>query len=389
MKGPRPNGERISDKNGFWAASVCLISVAHLHVYLAVGRHLPFAYEAVWLAVGVASVISSYAAHRIAPLRPVLGWMPLNAALHRCGACWNVFVILASCLLFASRAAPAVGRMPLDARFALSCAVSFAVCVYGLVEGSVVRTVQAEIRTKKLPRGRRLRIAHLSDLHIGPFMFFSFADRVARAVKSASPDLVAITGDIVDGPVGDDAGIFPRYAPFADKFGEMADAPLGAWAVPGNHDYYDGFGNSRDFMKRARIKLLRTEKADLGDIVLAGADDMDHKTWSETPRMTKSEELLESLTEAERGKFVVLMRHRPKIEATTVGLFDLQLSGHTHGGQMFPLPSSRHRIPGRPRGLLALGRGAYLCVTNGAGFVGPPMRFFAPAEIVVIDLIGE
>jgi len=104
--------------------------------------------------------------------------------------------------------------------------------------------------------------------------------------------------------------------------------------------------------------------------------------------MSKSEELMESLTEREREKFVILLRHRPKIEAVTIGLFDLQLSGHTHGGQLFSLPSSRHKIPGRPKGLLALGRGSSLYVSNGAGFVGPPMRFFAPAEIVVFDLIG-
>ena len=141
-------------------------------------------------------------------------------------------------------------------------------------------------------------------------------------------------------------------------------------------------------MRRAGIKLLRTRSVDIGRVVLAGADDLDHEAASGTKGLTRSEELMASLSERELKKFVILLRHRPKVEAVTVGRFDLQLSGHTHGGQIFSLPSSRHKIPGRTKGLLPLGRDSSLYVSNGVGFVGPPMRFFATAEIVVFDLVG-
>jgi predicted MPP superfamily phosphohydrolase len=316
--------------------------------------------------------------------------MFLRMFLQRWGACWNVFALLTSVFMLISRASLRFHGVSMETRFAMSCAAASVVCFYGMFEGGTVRVVHIEIQTSKMPGAGRFRILQLSDLHIGPFTHAPFVKKVIRASKKEHPDLTVVTGDLVDGRVGDERGTFPFYAGFADEIRELSrESRLGVWAIPGNHDYYEGFDNTAAFMRKAGITMLRSRKADLGRIVLAGADDLDHETASRTAGMSKSEELMESLSEREREKFVILLRHRPKIEAVTIGMFDLQLSGHTHGGQLFSLPSSRHKIPGRPKGLLPLGRGSSLYVSNGAGCVGPPMRFFAPAEIVVFDLVGK
>ena len=152
--------------------------------------------------------------------------------------------------------------------------------------------------------------------------------------------------------MGDENEVSQNYLPYAEKLAELAayGPRLGVWAVPGNHDYFDGLDNTMAFLEKAGIRLMRTEKKDLGDIVLLGADDIDHVNMSgASSSTTRSEKLVASLTKDEKRKFVLFLRHRPVVERTTIGSFDLQLSGHTHGGQLFTLPSSRHRIPGKTK----------------------------------------
>ena len=134
------------------------------------------------------------------------------------------------------------------------------------------------------------------------------------------------------------------------------------------------------------MKVLKTEAAEAGGIIIAGADDRDHLIKGQW-NLSRSELLVLSYEREQRNKFLLLLRHRPIVEKGTEKHFDLQLSGHTHGGQLFPLASSRHMIAGYSRGLKKLKCGGFLYVSNGAGFVGPPVRLFAPPEIAVIDLV--
>jgi predicted MPP superfamily phosphohydrolase len=199
-------------------------------------------------------------------------------------------------------------------------------------------------------------------------------------VRDVDPDIVVVTGDLADGKltgrkreIGMLRRIRPRY---------------GMYAVPGNHDYYDDIDEAVFFMESAGMRVLRTEAVEAGGIIIAGADDKDHlikEQWN----LSRSETMVLSHEKEQREKFLLLLRHRPIVEKGTEGHFDLQLSGHTHGGQLFPLLSSRHRIPGYARGLKKLKWGGLLYVSNGAGFVGPPVRLLAPPEIAVIDLVRE
>lgn len=391
--------ERFSDRSTFWALFLTVLFLAHYYLFTRIGVFWRQSWiEIAWLIAGIAAMVSSFTAKRLGTLRPLTRHVTLQSLFNRFGSTWNIFIFLtAFFLLFIEGIGKIFSPLTPEHAFAAAALASFALCSYGLIEARTIVTLRLALHTRSLPPGRRqLRIVQLSDLHIGPFMNVPHIARVVQAAFNAMPDLVVITGDVVDGDVGDENETLPYYRIFASTVAELqAFAPeFGVWGVPGNHDYFEGFEGSRLFMKNAGVRLLQTEKVDLGEVVIIGADDSDHLNPSaENPRLTRSEALVASLSPEEREKFVLLLRHRPVVEPSTVGKFNLQLSGHTHGGQLFTLPSSRHRVAGRTRGLLSLGRNegakeSWLYVSNGAGFVGPPMRFLSPAEIVVIDILG-
>ena len=380
---------RISDNGIFWIAVLIVIALSHYYLYCVVGVHLNGWLEASWLFVGAVAILSSAAVRRLGLPKRKIGNVSFQSAIHRFGASWNIFVFFVSLFMVLLRYFAAFS---VEASFWIACGIAFCLSAYGIYEARTVRTVKIEmLTTKKVSPSGRLRIAQLTDLHIGPFMNLKHVARVVDKLLAARPDMIVITGDLVDGAVGDAEGVSPFYVPFAAELARLAGAApaLGVWAVPGNHDHYEGFGDTRAFIEMSHISLLLSETRDLGDIVVIGADDQDHiRASSDNARFSRSEQLVHALSAEERAKFTLLLRHRPIVESSTLGMFDLQLSGHTHGGQLFSHPSSRHKIPGCCKGLMHLRNGSFLYVSNGAGFVGPPMRFLAPAEIVVIDLLS-
>lgn len=400
LKNQNFHERRFSDHSLFWSFFLAVLFLSHYHIFSRVdllwnGGWVKYA----WLAIGISAMLSSLSAKRLDILFPMTRHTALSSAFNRFGSTWNIFIFLTSLfMLFIETIGKIFSPLEPGYAFAVSALAAFSLCLYGLIEARTIVTLHLALHTRALPpRRKKLRIVQLSDLHIGPFMNLAHITRVVEAAFNAMPDLVVITGDIVDGDVGGKSGTLPLYRAFSAALAQMQafSFEFGVWGVPGNHDYFDGFDGSRLFMKDAGINLLQTEKVDLGDIVIVGADDGDHLCPSDdNPARTRSEALVSSLTEEDEKKFVLLLRHRPVVESSTIGKFNLQLSGHTHGGQLFTLPSSRHRLPGRSRGLVSLGRGkgakeSWLYVSNGAGFVGPPMRFLSPAEIVVIDILGQ
>jgi predicted MPP superfamily phosphohydrolase len=223
-----------------------------------------------------------------------------------------------------------------------------------------------------------LTIVQLSDVHIGPTHGRAFLSAVVERVNELSPDLIVITGDLVDGSV---ASTGDELLPLRDL-----KAPLGVAYVPGNHEYYHGGPAWMAHIRSLGIRVLLNEGALVGEgarsFFLAGVDDPASKR-----ARGGGPDLRLALANRPHGVPTILLSHQPIgfEEAAAAGVH-LQLSGHTHGGQIFPfkfLVSMRYPFVA---GLYQVGE-SFLYVSRGTGFWGPPMRLAAPSEITELELL--
>lgn len=236
------------------------------------------------------------------------------------------------------------------------------------------------IRFPDLPRDLHgFRIVHLTDLHLGPYVGLRAISSVVQRVNSEKPDMVAITGDVVDGPVD-------VWADTAQPLGSLRST-YGTFVVLGNHDYYSGAEDWIGLLSElgARVLVNSTTKIDVGSCPLRIIGITDPVAERILPEQSPN---LEAATaDLATGELSILLAHRPEAVQDAGGKgVALQLSGHTHGGQIFPfgLLARRHQA-GLLAGLYDVG-GTKLYVNRGVGFWGPAMRFLAPSEIAVITL---
>jgi len=239
--------------------------------------------------------------------------------------------------------------------------------------------VDVEVRLAKLPRALDgFTIVQLSDLHTGMTIDRGFVQRVVDRTNRLSPDLIALTGDLVDGKVAD---LRDDVAPL----GQLR-ARHGVFAITGNHEYYAGADAWIAELTRLGARYLRNERVVIGDgaasFDLAGVDDHSASGWP-----GHGEDLAAALAGRDPGRALVLLAHQPRQARRAAGYgVDLQLSGHTHGGQIWPW----HYIVRIQQGGLLAGRyqidGTQLYVSRGCGYWGPPVRLLAPLEITRVIL---
>lgn len=372
--------KRFSEHPALWV--ICGVALLFIHISILLRIYevagvglLSFA----WLVVSIFMMFPLLISRRTKKISSAAG----RKWTDRVGGVWMLFVLFAFFFLVILDLIKKMTGLPLSSGVILSISfcLSFVLLGMGIKQANTIQKTMIEISTSKLPEGcKRLRIVQLTDLHLGPFVGLPLLAQILRKVREVDPDIVVVTGDLADGKLRGrkrEIGMLRRIRP-----------RLGMYAVPGNHDYYDDIDEAVFFMESSGMRVLRTEAVETGGIIIAGADDKDHlikEQWN----LTRSETLVLAHEREQKEKFLLLLRHRPIVEKGTEGHFDLQLSGHTHGGQIFPLISSRHKIPGYDRGLKKLKCGGLLYVSNGAGFVGPPVRLLAPPEIAVIDLVRE
>jgi uncharacterized protein len=239
--------------------------------------------------------------------------------------------------------------------------------------------VDVEVPLAKLPRSLDgFTIVQLSDLHIGMTIDRAFVQRVVDRANALSPDLIALTGDLVDGRVED---LRAEAAPLAQLRGKH-----GVFAVTGNHEYYSGADPWIEEIRGMGVRYLRNERVTVGSgddaFELAGVDDHSADGWA-----GHGEDIPRALAGRDAKRALVLLAHQPRQvrRAANHGV-DLQLSGHTHGGQIWPW----HYIVKVQQGGLLAGRyevkGTQLYVTRGCGYWGPPVRLLAPLEITRVIL---
>jgi len=239
--------------------------------------------------------------------------------------------------------------------------------------------VDVEVQLAKLPRALDgFTIVQLTDLHTGMTIDRAFVQRVVDHANRLSPDLVALTGDLVDGKVAD---LRDDIAPL----GQLR-ARHGVFAVTDNHVYYAGADPWIAEITRLGARYLRNQRVEIGDgaasFDLAGVDDYSADHWP-----GHGEDLPGALAGRDPARALVLLAHQPRQvrHAVRHGV-DLQLSGHTHGGQIWPW----HYIVRMQQGGLLAGRyelgGTQLYVSRGCGYWGPPVRLLARLEITRVIL---
>jgi len=264
--------------------------------------------------------------------------------------------------------------------FILTMIINFSILIYGYYEAKNIQVEEIIVQTDKLPPNKKeISIVQLSDIHFSPIISTDSALRICSIVKAARPDIIVSTGDFLDRGIRDAEKITAIF--------RTMKAPLGKFAITGNHEFISGIELSTRFTEAAGFKLLRNEIIDAGSVLsLVGIDDPTYKQYTDKKPLISESALL---TAADKKRFVLLLKHQPKIEDKSLGLFDLQLSGHTHGGQIFPF-TLLVRIPFRYIcGFYNLDKGSKLYVSRGTGTWGPPIRFLAPPEITVIRILKK
>lgn len=245
---------------------------------------------------------------------------------------------------------------------------------YGVLRGPQVKRVTVPLA--KLPRAAHgFRIAVVSDVHLGPILGRGFTQRVVDTINGTQPDLVAIVGDLVDGSVED---LGPAAAPLA-----QLRARHGTYFVTGNHEYFSGAGQWVDHVRELGLRPLENARTELPGFDLAGVDDVAGEREGRGPDFAKA------LGDRDRSRASVLLAHQPVVihDAVRHGV-DLQLSGHTHGGQLWPGNFIADLANPTLAGLERYGD-TQLYVTRGAGAWGPPVRVGAPSDITVVELASR
>ncbi|KUM88904.1 metallophosphoesterase [Streptomyces pseudovenezuelae] len=242
---------------------------------------------------------------------------------------------------------------------------------YGVLRGPGVKRVTVPLA--KLPRAAHgYRIAVVSDIHLSPVLGRGFAQKVVDTINSTRPDLIAVVGDLVDGSVKD---LGPAAAPLA-----RLEARHGSFFVTGNHEYFSGAEQWVEEVRRLGLRPLENDRTELAWFDLAGVNDIAGESEGQGPDFAKA------LGDRDTARACVLLAHQPvQIHDAVDHGVDLQLSGHTHGGQLWPGNLLAKAANPTVAGLERYGD-TQLYVSRGAGAWGPPTRVGAPSDITVIEL---
>ncbi|MBF6469791.1 metallophosphoesterase [Nocardia beijingensis] len=254
-----------------------------------------------------------------------------------------------------------------------AAATTVGVGAYGVLNGPSVMRVAVPLA--KLPRGADgFRIAVVSDVHLGPILGRGFAERVVRTINDTLPDLIAVVGDLVDGSV---EHLRSAVEPLAGL-----RARHGAFFVTGNHEYFSGAEQWVEHVQELGMHLLANARTELPGFDLAGVNDVQGERTGQGPDFGKA------LGDRDRARAAVLLAHQPVLidDAVAHGV-DLQLSGHTHGGQLWPGNYLAGLANPTVAGLERYGD-TQLYVSRGAGAWGPPVRVGAPSDITVVELVS-
>ncbi|MCX6641100.1 MAG: metallophosphoesterase [bacterium] len=260
--------------------------------------------------------------------------------------------------------------------FLLPMALGVVIFIYGIFEANNLRVERVTIRSSKLSASiSNFKIAQISDIHSGINHQKRIIDRTVAILKDESPDLLISTGDMFDS--GDFDHAFDPLKSIEPRFGKFA--------VTGNHEFYAGLERALKCTREAGFIVLRGETAEVGGFLnIVGVDDPAGNYSHKNPK----EDEAALLSSVPPDRFTLLLKHQPRVDVRSLGKFDLMLSGHTHNGQIFPFNLLVRPFYTASAGLLILAGGSQLYVSRGTGTWGPPIRFLAPPEVTIIEIVS-
>jgi predicted MPP superfamily phosphohydrolase len=301
-----------------------------------------------------------------------------------------LYLFLLTALADAGRGVAALlGALPADParRLFLSRAIAGSVAAVAAVIGAGGLAKVAggfEVRRLRIPIARLPKaasgysIVQLTDVHVGPTIGRDFVEAIVRQANALTPNMIVITGDLVDGSVDE---LRHLVEPLRDL-----RARDGVFFVTGNHEYYSGVDEWIAHLTTLGVRVLRNERVAIGDAFdLAGVDDA--RSRGMVPG--HGQDVAAALEGRDPSRAVVLLAHQPKALRDAVrGGVDLQLSGHVHGGQLVPFNWLAYLDQPVVQGLHLIDK-TWIYVSTGTGYWGPPMRVGTASELTHIELIAD
>jgi hypothetical protein len=362
-----------------------VLLLALLHAYIGIRLLLPFdvAVQAVGVVVLAASFWFLPKGFRFRADRPWQVWLPwLMTGFFS----WLLVLTLlrdASLVTMSFLISPGDGAAWTRLSALAVMALTPAITAVGLfMARRVAPVVRIDVPIAGLPAALEgFTIAQISDIHVGPTIKRAFVDAIVERVNGLRPDMVAITGDLVDGSVRELSGDTAPLARLASRHG--------TFFVTGNHEYYSGAPSWIAELRRLGASVLLNEHVvldhDGAAVTVAGVTDYSAHHFDPSHRSDPGA----ALAGAPASSAKVLLAHQPRSAAGASDAgYDLQLSGHTHGGQFWPWNLFVRLQQPFTAGLHKLGR-MWVYVNRGTGYWGPPMRFGIPSEITRIRLVRE
>jgi predicted MPP superfamily phosphohydrolase len=354
-----------------------ILFLGHWFLYRTLVRFFGVAFPApLWslrvvLAVlSVSLVLTSLLSYRYAdfPVRLLytlsVGWL---------GVCY--LLIIATAMAWLICGTVKVAHLSIDRRLLMETLIGMALltCLYGFFNAAVVRTTRIHVRLPGLPAQWKGKTAvWISDIHLGHVRNDRFVRGIVAMIQGLRPDMVFVGGDLFDG-----VAIDPDKA--IEPFSELSP-PYGTYFVTGNHEQFRDSAAYLQAVRRAGMRVLNNEIVELDGLQLAGVDYRDSRNRKQFREILRSMKI-------DRRKPTLLLKHAPfdPDVARDEGI-SLQLSGHTHRGQVFLFRFITSRVyQGYDYGLKSLGD-LLIYTSSGAGTWGPPMRVDTIPEIVVITL---
>ncbi len=297
------------------------------------------------------------------------------------GFTWMGFVFLLFCCLLlmdAYRLLTWAFHTPLlpspFTAFVIPLAAAALITAYGFFEALSIRAEHVVLEAPNLGRDK-IRIAQLTDVHLGVVIGPQRMERMLQVVREAKPDILVSTGDLLD-------STGPEVRASLELIRQIRP-PLGKFAVTGNHEFYAGLEEALAATREAGFTMLRQESITIPGVMrIAGVDDPAGEL------LPKNNSIDAKVLAGENEFFTLFLKHRPLVEPTAVGLFGLQVSGHTHRGQIFPFRLVTRLFFPLDSGLYSLGP-SHLYASRGTGTWGPPIRFISPPEVTIIDLVKK